>query len=125
MTSTFAIRRASSSNNRFPIEVRQYLLVNLTFQSLVEFYADDINYSNFAVDSEVINVPFHTFTAPSMPSDPLFERDRTRSQRGSGVEIVPLLYLGQTQFSDSDLEGPLAGQKQSISSSQGNPPKHK
>ncbi len=100
MSTALAVRRARSRNNRFPIEVRQYLPVNLAFQSLIDSYADDINHSDFSVDREVINVPFHTFIAPSMPSHSLFERDRPLSQRGSGIEIVPLLYLGQTQLSE-------------------------
>lgn len=125
MSTALAVRRARSRNNRFPIKVRQYLPVNLTFQSLVDSYADNINNSNFLADSEVINMPFHTFIASSMPSHSLFERDRPLSQRGSGIEIVPLLYLRHTQLSDSDPERPLADQKQSISSSQSNPPKHK
>jgi hypothetical protein len=91
MATAFAIRRSSSTNNRLPIEVRQQLPVNPTFQSLAVFYADDINDYDFTVDSEVINMPFQTFIASSMPIDSLFERNRTLPQRGSGVEIVPFL----------------------------------
>jgi len=79
MSTALAIGCARSLNDRVPIEVSEYLLVNLTFQPFVDGYADDINYSDFTVDREVINVPFHTFIAPSMPSHSLFERNRTLS----------------------------------------------
>ena len=96
MSNALAVRRARSRKNWFPIKVGQYLPVNLAFQSPVDSYADDINHSDFLADSEVINMPFHAFIASSMPSHSLFKRDRTLSQRGSSIEIVPLLYLDHT-----------------------------
>jgi hypothetical protein len=94
MATAFAIGRASSSSNRLRIEVSQYVPVDLTFQSLIGFYADDISDRDLSVDSEVINVPFHAFIASFVPSDSLFERNRPLSQRGASIEIVPLLYFG-------------------------------
>ena len=75
MTDAIAIRRAGSTNNRFRLKVRYYSAVDLTFQSLVTFDADDIRHRNLGTDRKIINVPSYALVASSVPSNSSFQRN--------------------------------------------------